>query len=338
MNKIARYALICCLGMGLFSSCVKDGEEICDTFVRFVYEYNIGGADMAVPGVDLFYRQASKVDLFIFDGSGIFLEKVTSTSEGDTFDRDFRLTLPRNLPADAQFVAWAGLYDDSCSVTDMVKGQSTLADLRVSAKPSRSNIMDRDLRPLMHGTILGEPKAVSYVNETITVYMSKNTNNIRFNLEVIDEDNNMLDSEDFDFSVTVANRSYDHLNNIVSPADMLEYIPFVQNHNAETGVGAELKLLRLMANREARLLITHKPSGGKVFEKNLTPYLAASCPEKYGYMNNQEYLDREDTYRVIIFLRYEPGTPQGENPFVAFSIQVNDWSIRIQDSEISPNH
>ena len=142
MNKVLRYAVLCCLGVSLAVSCIRSEEEQCDTYVRFIYDYNIGGADMYTPGIDLFHKQATKVDLFIFDGQGVYIDRITETASSGTFSSDFRITLPRNLPKDAQMVAWSGLYDEFYSVTDMVKGQSRLEDLLVEAKTSTGNISE----------------------------------------------------------------------------------------------------------------------------------------------------------------------------------------------------
>ena len=333
MNKTIKYALLSCLGILGLTSCIGDDVEVCDTYVRFVYDYNIGGADMNPPGIDLFHKQASKVDLFIFDGQGVFLQKISRTASAATFSSDFRLGLPAGLPTDAQLVAWSGLYDEDYTVTELVAGQSTLEDLTVAVKPTSGSLSDRDIQPLWHGTQLGNKNLIQYSGDVITVSMVKNTNNIRINLEVIDEDNNILEEEDFAIEITSANKAYDYGNNVISATDILTYNPFVSEFNAETGLAAELKLLRLMADRQSVLKITDKSRSEVILEKDITPYLYASRLNAYKSMPEQEYLDREDTYRITIFLVYKE-----TGHFIASEIHINEWFLRLQNSPIDPEH
>ena len=336
MNKVLRYAVLCCLGVSLAVSCIRSEEEQCDTYVRFIYDYNIGGADMYTPGIDLFHKQATKVDLFIFDGQGVYIDRITETASSGTFSSDFRITLPRNLPKDAQMVAWSGLYDEFYSVTDMVKGQSRLEDLLVEAKTSTGNIIDKDIKPLWNGSALGNPSLVKYINDVVTISLVKNTNNIRINLEVVDEDNNILSDEHFSIEMTSSNKSYRYNNEIVSSTDVILYRPFYTGFDEETGVAAELKLLRLMADRQSVLKIIHEDRDEVLLEKDIIPYLYASRLSIYASMGKQEYLDREDTYRIIVFLTYKPGPGPGEGQYIATEIRINEWYVRFHDEGIDP--
>lgn len=336
MNKVLKYAVLCCFGVVSAVSCIRNGEEPCDTYVRFVYDYNIGGADMYTPGVDLFHKQATKVDLFIFDGQGVYIERITETAASGTFAADFRITLPRNLPKDAQMVAWSGLYDEFYSVADMVKGQSRLEELLVEAKMSVGNILNKDIKPLWNGHVLGNPALVRYINDVITISLVKDTNNIRINLEVVDEDNNILSDEEFSIGIASANKAYEYNNDILSDTDVISYKPFYTGFDEETGVAAELKLLRIMADRQSVLKIKHENRDEVILEKDITPYLYASRLSAYSSMGKQEYLDREDTYRIIVFLTYKPGPEPGEGQYIAAEIRINEWYIRFHDEGLDP--
>jgi Protein of unknown function (DUF1812). len=338
MNRIVKYAVLCCFAVSMSVSCIRNGEEFCDTYVRFVYDYNIGGADMDTPGIDLFHIQASKIDLFIFDGQGIYVDRITETASSGTFPADFRITLPRDLPGNVQMVAWSGLYEEYYSVTDMVKGQSRLEDLQVSARTSAGNILDKDIKPLWNGSALGEQSLVKYINDVITINLVKNTNNIRINLEVIDEDNNILSDEEFSIEITSANKAYRYDNEILSSTDVILYEPFYTGFDESTGVAAELKLLRLMGDRESVLKITHEDRDEVILEKDIIPYLYASRLNAYRAMGKQEYLDREDTYRIIVFLTYKPGPGPGDGQYVATQIKINEWYVRLHDEGLDPRH
>lgn len=332
MNRLTRFSfLLCSAAVTLLASCVKDGLQECDTYVRFVYDYNIAGADMATPGIDLFHRQASRVDLFLFDGNGVFTDRLTYTATGATFPEDFRITLPRGLDQATQLVAWSGLYEEDYEVSPMTAGQSVMSDLAVSPKLAAGEIQRRNIKPLWNGSVTGIPKSVNYTKDVITISLTKNTNNINVVADIVDDGATPV-IPDFTIEITSANKAYKYDNGVVSAADMVNYLPFAQDYSAEVGTMAEFKVLRLMGDRAAVLKITDNNSGNVLLEKDIIPYLYASRPNTYSSMGKQEYLDREDSYRVIVFFKEEGGL------FMATEIHINDWYIKLQGSTIEPEH
>ena len=58
--------------------------------------------------------------------------------------------------------------------------------------------------------------------------------------------------------------------------------------------------------------------------------------EKYSGMNDQEYLDREDEYNIMVYLQKEgndnPDIPDDSSEYTAVSIYINGWRIVHHDN------
>ena len=64
MNRFIGYIQVACCCLLLCASCVRDGmDEDCNSYVRFVYDYNL-------EYIDLFHKQATKMNLYVFDEKG----------------------------------------------------------------------------------------------------------------------------------------------------------------------------------------------------------------------------------------------------------------------------
>ena len=277
----------------LFSSCVRDGEELCGSYVRFVYDYNMERED-------LFGLQASKIDLFLFDAAGSYIGKVSDERSAGTFPQGYRMRLPEGLPQAVQFVAWLGLYEDQCEAASLTPGVSTIDDLNVSLKVRPENRWNTELKPVWYGKPLaGQSPAIQYANEVTVISLVKDTKTFRLLLKPA-ADGAAADVNDYRFVIESRNGSYDSGNN---PADdvLWHYEPFY-TANGEAGIVAHLNTLRLFKDRENRLVITHKPSGTPVVEMDLNAYINTLRLEHHsGITDLQEYMDRESDHDWIIY-------------------------------------
>lgn len=92
---------------------------------------------------------------------------------------------------------------------------------------------------------------------------------------------------------------------------------------------ARLNTLRLLADQEARLVVTDRVSGQKVVDVDLTRYLLMTRPlfeESNGVeLSDQDYLDYEDRFNVIFYL-----TPMGKLE----ALNINGWIIRLNDAQL----
>lgn len=107
-------------------------DEDCNSYVRFVYDYNL-------EYIDLFHKQATKMNLYVFDEKGVFVTELKE--ESGAFAPDYLMTLPGAMAGRRYiFVAWSGLYDKSYDKVTLTPGVSTLEDLEVSVNNLKTRI------------------------------------------------------------------------------------------------------------------------------------------------------------------------------------------------------
>jgi hypothetical protein len=337
MQKMMKRQAIC-FALGslalLLASCVKEGGEVCESYLRVVYSYNMEYKD-------LFDRQASFFDLFVFD------------AETGLFDREIRVEGPfaenyrMKIPADMQgrkyhFVLWAGLHFDSydfphhsdrTELDGMIPGVSTMEDLLVHVKGHSEQKVDRvdHLEPLWHG-ILRDVEYPAGERHTVVMPLVKNTNTFRVVLQTLDAvqsraEAEPIDIDDFDVRIYSANGRYNHLNSVLDDHGRhIEYLPHYTGNDPEAGGIAELSTMRLMDSRANNLMLSDKASGNTILNLDLNVYLNALKFQQWLDMPLQEYMDREDKYAVLILLQKEAG-----EGWVAASIEINGWLLRVHN-------
>ena len=79
--------------------------------------------------------------------------------------------------------------------------------------------------------------------------------------------------------------------------DVLSFQPYFMEQKNPSAAAVELNTMRLMEDRPARFVVTEKATGKKVFDINLTDFLILTSMEG-NKMKPQEYLDREDEYKI----------------------------------------
>lgn len=335
--------LLCTAALLLLAptSCIYEDEVPCPCDVRFVYDYNMEFADA-------FPRQVNDVRLYVFDSEGRF---VTSLEDrGDHLDADYRMTLDLQ-PGTYRLVAWAGRDEDATPLADCYRlgpvgsqagSTGTPEDIRMSLVCEGST-HDRPLADLWHGmaeafTVSGDGPAHAVVP------LVKDVNRFRVLLQAAD--GQPLAADDWSLTLRAANHRLDYDNSLL-PCTPLDYLPYVKQtayieNDAQaapdtrdgTGTGisalvAELATLRLMEDGETRFTVRDERSGRDVFDIDLVRYLNLMRLDQYGDMPLQEYLDRENTWQVILLMgNTASGTP------TMLSIQINAWRMVFNQTEL----
>ncbi|MCD8167199.1 MAG: FimB/Mfa2 family fimbrial subunit [Bacteroides sp.] len=321
MDRLTTYLRYTCFCLILLlSSCVRDGQDLCPTvdpdeyysYVRFIYDYNMAFED-------LFHRQVSNIELYLFDENGIYIDKLTDRCLGEaTFSKGYIMGLPEIYKEACQFVAFPGISNEHAFIHPMIPYQSTIDDLKLQLHEKESNIIDTSLKPLWHGSIAQAPvRARVSRNDTTTISLTKNTNKIRIVLQST-IDTRTFDINEFSFCLDAINNAYDAHNNSTSEVPW-HYYPFYKE-NTESGISGvvELHTMRLFAGQKNQLTITHLPTSTTLISINLNTYLDALKLQEYTQLSLQEYMDREDQYKILIFMTPAPEEPgkMGINPVV----------------------
>lgn len=104
---------------------------------------------------------------------------------------------------------------------------------------------------------------------------------------------------DYDYEIIESNGYLGHDNSLLDD-DVLSFQPYFMEQKNPSAAAVELNTMRLMEDRPARFVVTEKATGKKVFDINLTDFLILTSMEG-NKMKPQEYLDREDEYKIIFF-------------------------------------
>lgn len=307
-----------------FSSCVYEDLYPCPEGIslRFVYDYNMEYANA-------FMSQVHCLTLYVYDEAGNYLGTYTET--GDVLkDENYRMVI--DLPeGNYRFAAYGGLAcsQHSFSITDEPAVGSAMEDLDVVMAHEN---YESDVQ--LHDFFWGMTDAVVEYEEysEATVYMMKNTDNIRVVLQQSDTDAEPLEIEDFDISI-VGLDSWHFLwdNTVADDAGQdMTYLPWASGDGLDVGGSAsgnyvsaayaEFSVSRPMADSQARLVIYSHQQQENVADIPLVKYLLLLRSEKYADMDDQEYLDREDLWSIVFLLN--------DYSWNDVQIIINDWTVR----------
>ena len=318
MRSILKYILSgCALALSL-SSCLTEKQEICDSYIKFVYDYTLDGAD-------LFSYQVSNVDLFLFDEAGIFLTRLSATAPGGTFPSGYRMQLPLGLERAKQVIAWAGL-SNQITLGSLQEGVSTVAELTAKIADAYGQEVDQKLHPLWYGELLssrGKGVNIEYLDEEHTVSLMKLSKTFRIVIKITDKDL-PVENEILDFKITSRNGSYSHLAEPNSTS-IYTYEPYLIEREIRPGCTAvEISTLRLMASAYTGSQLTISNNDASIVE-DLNDALDMLMLSEYAAKtwSFQEYLDRKDKYEFVILVH------RGVSDlFFSGFLTVNEWLVR----------
>lgn len=297
----------------LMSSCDVFTENLpeCYLHVKFKYDYNMLSADA-------FHTQVDKVELYVFNREGVFLFK--QSEEGSSLATGNYLMEVKLPIGQYKMMAWAGARD-SYDLPLLVAGTSKITDVELKLKRQPSLIIDKELEPLWYGEIIDVDFAGN-ASHTETINLIKDTNKVRFAFQGY-SDEWTVDVNDYEYEIIESN-GYLAYDNSLLDDDVLSYRPYYSEQLNPSSAVVEMNTMRLMANSQARLVITEKSSGKKVFNINLVDFLRLTEMQGYTW-GTQEYLDRQSEF-VVVFYFYGSVS----EAWSVIRIIVNGWTWYVQ--------
>lgn len=311
----------------MFTSCEYIHEDLmpCERGVslRFVYDYNMEYANA-------FPSKVHCLTLYIYDGEGNYVG--TRVEKTDVLkDENYRMKIDLE-PGDYSMVAYGGVACDDRSFT-VIDEPSDAADKQTALSVQMSHnelTSDKLLHDFFYGKLDVTVEENNYKDET--VYMMKNTNNIRIILQQM----NGMPVSDKDFTFRIVNDDntlFAHDNSLIENG-AVTYMPWVQGQrtvgDGEEGTGkvtvayAEFSTSRLTVGNHPRLVIANNETGEDVLNIPLNDYLLLLKSDRYADMTDQEYLDRENEWSMIFFL-------DKNHLWVDAQIIINDWVVRLNN-------
>lgn len=315
------------------SSCgvINDDLDPCPEGVRlrFVYDYNMEFANA-------FPAQVHCLTLFVYDENGRYVATRNVTDRSLLSDENWRMTL--DLPVGRyHLVAYGGMQcdDSSFHFLETPAEGSQLTSLGVALDDDiMQSPTGTELHPLFFGELDVEVRQETMAYEEATLYMMKDTNNLRVLLQELNGD--PLTEHDFVFEIEDNNTLMNYRNDVVHAAEPFVYKPWTRG-NASPGelpdgseatvAFAEFSFGRLVVDNEPILHITRRSDGSDVVKIPLINYLALLKSESNRKMSTQQYLDRESRWSMIFFL-------DKHWKWVQVQIVVNDWVVRVNNPEL----
>lgn len=326
----------------LFSSCsdnlIYDDLAPCETrhAIRFQWDTNM-------VGVDAFRGNVHSVAIYGFDKNDKLAFEFAE--KGDALAmQGYTLPITGVEPGEYTVVAWCGLDNDTRSesflVSDTEIGKTTRQelicrmerDIEDGVHYSREQLYD-----LYHGTAYGvniyADNDMEHQGDHIyNVNLTKDTNNVRIMLQQMDKD---VHVDDFSFCIEEANGTLGSDNELKNEDEVINYEPFHTDEGvagvvegtsraegAVEGLGiaiADLKMSRLMARRNSVLTIRNS-DGSRVLQIPMTSYALLAKPFDSEGFTDQEYLDRQDNYRLMFFL-------DSKGTWITSKIMIQDWTF-----------
>lgn len=311
----------------MFTSCEYIHEDLmpCERGVslRFVYDYNMEYANA-------FPSKVHCLTLYIYDGEGNYVG--TRVEKTDVLkDENYRMKIDLE-PGDYSMVAYGGVACDDRSFT-VIDEPSDAADklTALSVQMSHNELTsDKLLHDFFYGKLDVTVEENNYKDET--VYMMKNTNNIRIILQQM----NGMPVSDKDFTFRIVNDDntlFAHDNSLIENG-AVTYMPWAQGQrtvgDGEEGTGkvtvayAEFSTSRLTVGNHPRLVIANNETDEDVLNIPLNDYLLLLKSDRYADMTDQEYLDRENEWSMIFFL-------DEDHLWINAQIIINEWVVRLNN-------
>ncbi len=299
--------------------------------IKFRYDYNMKFADA-------FAHEVNSVTLYVLDT----LNRVVwyGTEEGETLAADDYAMTINVPPGKYSLLAWCGTTDkNSFTIPETSLGTELTCTLNREHNAEGAAYVDKDLDRLFHGWLPDQTFIATEGTYTYTVPLVKNTNNIRVVLQHLSGE--PVDKDKFIFTITDNNGSMDWDNSLLPDEQVTYYAWLTASGSASfenkiqsrggtvssvfSAAIAELTIPRMVKGQEPRLTIINSETGETVLSIPLIDYALLVKGYYNRDMDDQEYLDRQDTYDMVFFL------DEG-NRWMDSYIYINSWKVVFQNS------
>lgn len=333
------------LALGGCNNPVFDEEGDCDPhyYAKFVYDMNMEWADA-------FSSQVNSVELYVFDPQTGELVKKFEEFDMDVLKQPGYL-MPLDLkPGNYEFIAWCGLHNNMEDLFYLpeTKSQREHVHCRLERRydVDGNPYQDKQLHHLFYGKINAElpDREGEHIYQ---VDLIKNTNNISLSLQHVS--GLELTPDMFTVEMSEGNGHLNHDNSLMDDED-IQYRPWHIRAGGFDISGqktsedsenlnffmAELSTSRLMKDRDPRINIIDNETGQTVYSIPIVKWATTFRSQQFIDKNNdmhviyddQEYLDRESTYNIMLYL-----DSKDEGGWRTSSIFINSWRVVTGDYE-----
>jgi hypothetical protein len=298
INLVKIWGIFCLTSIGLLTQgCVADDLSVCGISMYFKYTRNIDG-------IDKFSSSINKINLYVFDADGLFIEEYSE--ERDSLPPSFSIFL--NLtPGVYDFIAWGNLGDDY-EYPVFEKGVTRLSEVQLSLRRDPENTVNNLPAPLYHGGIYRREIIATelQVSQTLSIDMIKDTKEIKVTASGLAmQDPTKASDLEYGCAITSINGDYRFDNSITGDA-RLQYIP-QETVGTEHQLISDFVIMRELSDRStaSRLIVNRNSAddGGpaeELINVDLVPILLALAQE--------QDLDLVDRFNIELFFDFTHAT------------------------------
>ncbi|MDE6409598.1 MAG: FimB/Mfa2 family fimbrial subunit [Muribaculaceae bacterium] len=297
MKFFKHLAYLACLFTILPGCSSKENDEPNDDSkkeectIRFRYDLNM-------LQVDAFSSSVSSVALWAFDKNG---KLVWSHSESLDKATSENYEVKAKLPAgEYDFVTWCGLTSNLQLLPTLTPNSISQLSLNL---PIAGNECKVKLPDIFNGSVTNFTVSEDNNRNSITLNLTQATKDVRV---IIQSMKTHINANDFDITITDAPNSLEWNLTPISNSSFT-YRPY----NLEMGsteindsfvsvVIADFSTLRFVTNSQAILNISRKSDNQLMTRTLLVPHLLEGKSYEAGNMTDQEYLDRQNSYRLML--------------------------------------
>ena len=297
----------------LLNGCIYENLDDCKTYsIHFVYDYNLKFSN-------IFSEEATKMNLYVFDEMGNFVEEFQDTRPS-FFPGTYNMEIP--LPrGEYTFIAWSGVYPEAYTVEGgSARKEVKLDDLKLRLTELAAGETSQNLPGLYYGRLT----STTGINKVDTIKLIKNTKTITVTL--LPAENSQtgapLDKENYKIWIESPGGTYDCNNN--PQGGVIKYRPYFGKNNGNGGFSVELNTLRLMTEA-VNTLVIETYYNEPLLRLDLNNVFDDVRINSFNNLLLQEFLDRQDKYDIVL------SGITDDDMFSSISLTVNGWFIRNQN-------
>lgn len=294
----------------LLIGCTKEDMSVCVTSTSFKcgFDYNDDHTDQ-------FVKLVNKVDLYIFDASGLLVKHISQSQDnlpvGYTVATQlnygtYTAVMYGTVNGNNEVSVGAKQGNLTTALKPMAENESQMADMRLMLN-SITGQTNKDLGVVLHGMI--SKFTVTSKPETHSVPSIRNTHVVELSVSGLESMINPSRAvSDVSVRIEGNNKAYLYDNTLDMELGKVTYAPYWQEYSNDILV-SRLSVLRLFKEHPMTLKIY---SGNEVIH---TMDLTAEIMKSPTYATNDD-LDREDTFAIDIKVTSTGG----------FTVTVNGWT------------
>lgn len=317
---------------------IYDKDMDCTPYYYLEFKY-----DMNMDFADAFSSKVSSVEVYAFDHETGALKGKFADSGDDLKEYGYKMRVDLE-PGNYDFITWCGLEDND---DDFILDQDIKRMEDLSCIMSRDYdeegkaTQNRELHALYHGMINAVLEDLPGPH-VYPVPLVKDTNTINFSLN--DQNGKELDPDRFTIKLKATNGYMGH-DNTLHDDEEIEYHPYRKvsgsvdlESRADESEGdgknlvvAELATARLISNHNPQLEVYDNDNDKLIISIPLVRWILEMKSSDKPNLGNQEYLDREDEFNIILYIHDDVVDPQY---FIAASILINGWRKVLQNAPL----